>query len=440
MTQSGPHNHNGNLIRRYACAFVAFCLFSALLLGFIGAFISNGTSSKISRAENTAVVTDYHYYMILLSALATGEIDNPYAYSEQRTALETRLGITLNSVMPLGLSPSALVILRPLATVYQRAPLFSNTLWTYLSLALLVCGALALHNAFRRTFAPLFFLLLVAPFLLSYNFALNIFIGQTALAAAGCLLLLTVHASREGTNTTGLIVTVLCVAFLSIKITYLALAFSILLAAGRYRYAAASAAAVATLTAGAALLHGPAPIVSWVEQLLVFGSDTIPAHYQMAFNPETYLTLVSSLGTFAPPAHLNLLSKTLLVISVPLVILSARLGPADTITSGERDSRFALHIVLLFMLHLCCFPYLGGYEDLLIMVPILFVCMARQQPCGELALVVPLLITASLTSNKFFLVGHVPFWSLFAVKLGTFVVLLSLCRRRGFSLARQTVC
>lgn len=426
ITTSRTNNYNFHI------RLCIFCLFSVASLIFAHTHISPETLPKVDKDQNSAVVTDYNYYMILIDSLASGAIADPYSYSEQLVGLEEHLDIELESVMPLGLTPSALILLRPFAAIHHHNILLANTLWTYSSFLIFFLGLMSVHNFFKPTFKPLFFLLLLAPFLLSYNFALNVFIGQTALIATGCLLLLTSHAIRNEVDSVGLVVTTFCMAFLSVKITYLAIGFSVLLIARMFRYAIVSSAVVMTLTTFAALLHGHETVVSWIRQLLIFGSDEIPAHYRLAFNPETYITLTSAFSSHIPADYLNMVSKSVLIIGVPLVIYSAispRFGPAKHLNDYRL---FIFHLSLLFSLFLCFFPYIGGYEDLLIMVPTLFVCMALKPSRKGLSLTLLLLALASLTSNKFFLLDLLPFWSLFFIKSGIFVVLLLLCFRGAF--------
>ena len=151
-------------------------------------FISNKIEF-VTYSNGYLRIQDYAYYIIIAKAFWFDGFGNIYKLSFQQQALSAYIGVQIFTVMPLGISPVALVVWLPFAYAACLSMAFSYTLWVTFSLSIL-------STALWRVGQYVFRLkkLALLPIVLSFVtvFSITMFralhLGQTSVLAAGLLI------------------------------------------------------------------------------------------------------------------------------------------------------------------------------------------------------------------------------------------------------------
>jgi hypothetical protein len=143
-------------------------------------------------------IQDYAYHIIIVKAFWFDGFGNIYDLSFQQQALSAHVGSRILTVMPLGITPIALIVWFPFAFVACFNMALSYTLWITLSVSIL---GLALwkvgRQIFQRKRISLLPITLSVVTLISSTTFFAIILGQTSVLAAGLLIYLIFIVNRD---------------------------------------------------------------------------------------------------------------------------------------------------------------------------------------------------------------------------------------------------
>ncbi len=346
------------------------CLITVLLALCFHHFISNKIEF-VTYSNGNLRIQDYAYYIIVTKAFWFDGFGNIYKLTFQQQALSAYIGSQIYTVMPLGISPIALVVWLPFAYVAHFSMALSYTLWVTFSLFILFT---ALWKVARYVFQLKKLDLL--PIALSFVtvFSITMFralhLGQTSVLAAGLFIHLNYFVHKTGKElNSGKWVPILFIIFLlGIKPTYIALGFGLLIIYGMWRQTIYSVAVVIFVLICVTPILTTDWILSYLHQLSIFSQKVVPDAYAWAFAPHTMNIFRSAFRNFIGDNIAGLISSAVsysVYISVVGLSILPKLKGTSTaklyLINLSKDQLF----VLLIASYLLFAPYAGAYEDVL---------------------------------------------------------------------------
>ena len=375
-------------------------------------------------------IQDFHYYIVLIKSFWFHEILSIYDPTSQLKAIDNYFGIGMNHAMPLGISPTALLIMLPFSVVARFSFPFANTLWVSAFLTIYAIAVLKTYSYLRtyeRNALPLF-IVAFSVFLFSFRTVTVIFLGQTSLLASALLLFLLLEMAlarkEERSLRRWIIYSVIFV--LSMKIHYLVLGMGILLFGGYIYELLASSIIVGILIGFLIAYAGPALITGFMEQITLFSAHDLPAYYDFTDVFHTFITFRSA---FAPiiggPLSLKISLVVLLFGGMAIFCISIfRSGGMGKERGNFEKVTVSKMMIALFALLLLFLPYIGGYEDVLLCVPFAAVCLPPdhlQKKYGKIVVVFPFLFVV-LNQSIMWSADHL--WHFWGMKAFIFYYLL----------------
>lgn len=367
-------------------------------------------------------ISDLHYRLAVVRAFWTGEIPTVYRFEYQKAAVENAFGVDLVGAMPLGDTPTALLVYLPFSLLGTSDFLTAHALWISVSLVILFSALGKILKPNEKTGAPLSVILLLScVFAFSYETVRAVILGQMALMACGLILLL-LHEIGNASDTGKPLrrwPVYAAIFVLSAKIPYLLIGLGILFLYGFLYESIVSFLLVACAVGGMGLWKGFGLFTDWAHQLQVFSSLVVQETYASSFVSVTMVTLSSAFqqlgydSSIVPVSRVILLAGTISIFSVggvrylPLPISSGAGGRA-------MSHRLAISLIGLLLLFL---PYLGGYEDIMLLVPFCIVLSGNEQQLGNKGKVLPVMFLAGLLLNHNTFPAWKPIALLWLIKL-----------------------
>ncbi len=384
---------------------------------------------SIGRTPSTAFqdfrISDLHYRLAVIRAFWTGEVPTIYRFEYQKAAVENAYGVDLTGAMPFGDTPTALLVYLPLSFSGTPDFLAAHAVWVSVSLVILFYMVGKILKPAEKNGASLpVILLLCCVFAFSYETVRAVILGQ--MAPMGCaLILLLLHEIGVASDTgkplrRGRVYAAIFV--LSVKAPYLVIGVGILFLFGFFHEAIVSFLVVACAVAGMALWKGSGFLADWLDQLQVFSSPVVQESYASGFVYATMVTLNSVFRqlryghSVIPVCHAILLAGTVAIFSMGA--LAHRSLPTRSGGDGRTiPRRLAIALIGLPLLFL---PYLGGYEDLLLLVPFCIVLSEKDPQSrneGKVLFLLLLLFLAGLLLNHNTFPAWKPIALLWLIKL-----------------------
>ncbi|MFQ5578286.1 MAG: hypothetical protein ACE5G8_14995 [Anaerolineae bacterium] len=369
-------------------------------------------------------ITDFLYHLLVVKAFWQGDIPSIYRLDAQRAVMSQLFHSDIRSVMPVGVTPTTLLLWLPLVFLASASLSWANTGWLSLSV-----GALGLAWWKLGTFArshrkemlrPA--LLFPALFLFSFPMFSALALGQTSILACGLLilLLLEVTAARRAERSLRRWLVYGLVFVLSLKLPYLLIAVGLLFVFGYRRESVVSGLIVGGVVLLVGALFGPQLLTDYAGQLSVYSQVTIAEYYAPSIVLFTTNTFRSAFTPVIGPAAALVISQVVFVAGGAIILaisLAQRVFPARLPKWAARAGEHQLAIGL-FAVFLLFMPYMGGYEDLLLALPPAIVIVAprgRIWPPWKEAF---LLAGLPLALNHNFFPSDKPLWLFWLVKGG----------------------
>jgi hypothetical protein len=406
------------------------CLISVLLVLCFHHFISNKIEF-VTYSNGNLRIQDYAYYIIVTKAFWFDGFGNIYKLTFQQQALSAYIGSQIYTVMPLGISPIALVVWLPFAYVAHFSMALSYTLWVTFSLFILFT---ALWKVARYVFQLKKLDLLPIALSLVTVFSITMFralhLGQTSVLAAGLFIHLNYFVHKTGKElNSGKWVPILFIIFLlGIKPTYLALGFGLLIIYGMWRQTIYSAVMVIFVLICVTPILTTDWILSYLHQLSTFSRKVIPDAYAWAFAPHTMTIFRSAFRNMIGDNIASLISTIVtcgVYMSVVVFSIFAKTRSNSThMLSPLRATEGQLFIIIIGS-YLLFAPYAGGYEDILFLPIFVMVLLIGDTPnlinYKSLVLIVVLFLILILQLPK-------PLWLFWILKALILGYMLNFCR------------
>lgn len=331
-------------------------------------------------------IQDYACYIIIAKAFWFDGSGNIYKLAFQQQALSTYVGSHIYAVMPLGISPIALVVWFPFAYIARFSMSLSYTLWGVFSLWVLF---FALWNVFQYAYQLKRIALLPITLsfitIFSWLILLSIYGGQTSVIAAGLLihLIYIMHRTAAKAKTDNWLFIALLIFILAIKPPYIALSLGLLMIYGRWRETFYSLGVVIFVLVCITPILTADWILSYLHQLRIFSQKVVPDAYAWAFAPHTMNIFRSAFRNMIGDNIANLISA-IVTCSVYTSIVGYSIF--EKIRANSTDLLSPLKVtkeqlvVLLVASYLLFAPYAGGYEDILFLPIFITVLLCGDTP------------------------------------------------------------
>jgi hypothetical protein len=322
----------------------------------------------------------------MVKAFWFGAKGNIYDVLFQQKALSEYVGSRVDTVMPLGNTPVALIVWFPFAYMACFNLALSYTLWSALSIGILFialwCVGKDVAQKKEQKLLPITLSLVTLFSHITYS---AVILGQTSVLATGLLIYLffvLYTKPYQPTPDINMLIPVI-IGIVGIKPTYFALAMGLLIIYGMWR----DAVYAAILVTAVFVCLTPMLTVKWLphylSQLGVFGQIKIPEEYAWAFVPQT-MTIFRS-------AFRDMIGDPLASLTSTIVICSAYIGVLGfsliaKIKDKSTHQLFSLEItkgqlfVVLVASYLLFSPYAGGYEDVLLVCIFITVLLVGNPP------------------------------------------------------------
>jgi len=331
-------------------------------------------------------IKDYAYYIIMVKAFWFEGVGNIYKVSFQQQALSAYIGSNVKWVMPLGITPIALIVWLPFAYVARSSMVLSYTLWAIFSLGILYT-TLWRVTRYCIQLRRLELLPIMLSFITIFSFTMIrcLLLGQTSILATGLLihLIYFVHKIAKDLKSNRWLPVLPIIFLLAIKPTYLALGLGLLIIYGMWREAIYSMVLliVSLLCITPFLTTGW--IFSYYQQLGVFSHDIVPYEYAWAFAPHTMNIFRSAFRKMIGDNLADLISTIVTCgsyIGIVGISISVKIKSKTTDRLSPLSPTKGQFFVLMMASYLLFAPYAGGYEDMLLLSVFITVLLVGNSP------------------------------------------------------------
>lgn len=347
------------------------CFVSMLLIYCFHHFISQKIEF-VAYSNGHLKIQDYAYHIILVKSFWFEGLGNIYGVHFQQQALSAHVGSPIYKVMPIGITPIALVVWFPFAYVARINMALSYTLWIAFSIGVFFTALWQIgRHVFQNKKLKLLPITLSFIVIFSATSFFAIFIGQTSLLAAGLLghLLFFAFKKSDQSKSGNLVPILLLIPILGIKPPYIALGLGMLIIYGMWREAFYSAAFVIIVLIGLTPMLSIKWIHSYLNLLQMYSQGNIPDVYAWSIVPHTMNIFRSAFRNFIGDNIASLISN---VVTYSVYIGVVGFCLLSKIKCGLIGRLYPLKvtkaqlIILLIANYLLFAPYANGYEDLLI--------------------------------------------------------------------------
>ena len=396
--------------------------------------------SSISIKNGTYRISDFYYWILVVKSFWVGETNSIYTLESNLRTISSFFGHEINHAMPIGVSPTALLIWLPFSYVAIYSLSLANTAWVSFSLTVFSMSIIIA----RRTLYSLnpyfsnIFLFVTSLFFLSFEFQTCIFKGNTSVLASGIFifLILTLYSQRNTNPELNILLISFYLIILSIKTTYLVIALILLLIFGYILECILSSGIIIFLFILINIFLGTGLVREWFEVLSVFFLESMPEYYASSFDMTTFVTFRSAFSMFLGHLPTMIVSQIFLFAGcVGILFISATRHITPFRSIGQRifpvEVNEPLLSVSLFSIILLFIPYINGTEDLLILVCFLLILLySSQKKFQKIYLYIALICAFPLLNHN---AMHLlkPIWLFWGLKTALFINLLLILKDRG---------
>jgi len=413
---------------KYLSIFFILAAFTALF------FVANYQHATLVEVQNgTLKFTDLSHYFWAIQDLWFGQGSKVYDLNTHLRILSLVAGFPVSQAMPLGITPTAFLLLFPFACVAEFNLALSHALWAGFSFTLLfvslskfatTVGGIRSRRGMRLVLVNLLLLM-------SYSAVVVIALGQTSIMALAALLLL-IHTcySEEKAATTSIqssLKIAILMFCLSIKFPYVMIGGVILLIFKQWRALLLSGAAIALVLAFLTPKFGYTWPLEYYAEVVQFSNPQIPAVYERAIAVDLMNIFRSAFRDFIGDNVAIKLSS--LIFFATILLISISVLPTKIVAQLSSPFRLnkinqAQKVIMITGSYLLFAPYCGAYEEILVLLALNLTFLtnpSRLLQNYRLLLLVP---GIWLLLNRQVILPSAPIWIFWTLKLGIFVSLL----------------
>jgi hypothetical protein len=277
--------------------------FAGVLLALCFHYFISRQIEFVAYSNGNLKIQDYAYHIIITKAFWFDGFGDIYKLTFQQQALSAYAGsqAQVYTVMPLGITPIALVVWFPFAYAARFSIALSYTLWITFSLGILITAFWNIvQNFYPNKNLPILPIALAFVTVFSATTFRALQLGQTSVLAAGLLIYLIyfVQKTANSSNFGDLLIILLIIFILGIKPTYIALGLGLLIIYGMWREAIYSLVIVFVLLIGITPLLTIKWVPSYLNLLHIYSLGKFPEFYAWAIVPETMNIFRSAFRSF----------------------------------------------------------------------------------------------------------------------------------------------
>ena len=361
------------------------CFVSVILVFCFHHFISKKIAF-VTYSNGYFRIQDYAYHIILVKAFWSDGFGNIYDLYFQQQALSAHVGSQINTVMPLGITPLALVVWFPFTYVARFSMALSYTFWVVFSIGVLFTALYKIgrYVFLKKKLQALPITLSLITIFSSIMFR-TLYLGQTSVLAAGLfvhLIFICYKPANLPKSAFNLLIPLL-IFVLGMKPTYIALGLGLLIINGLWQEAFYSVAFVTVVLIGVTPLLTVKWVSSYINLLRMYSQGDITYVYDWAIKPHTMNIFRSAFRNFIGDNIAVLISN---VVTYGVYIGIMGFSFLTQIRGKQTDQLIPLIVtkgqlfVLLVASYLLFTPYAGVYEDLLFLPIFVMVLLVGNSP------------------------------------------------------------
>lgn len=426
-------------IKSLACYVIGFSLFTFL-------FYQTALHKNMSYAFQEGgilKIQDFYYHLVVVDAFWNSRIASIYDYAAQRQVLLEFFGQAANSLMPMpiGVTPTALLLWYPFSLLSKSSIFLAVAAWTSASCFFLMISYWQLLRRFVSQ-KPSFYLALLSfiVLVLSYALRLAVDLGQTSMIAAGAFILLLIEIRRVrscGAETRWWLVGGLFF-LLSIKITYLFIAGSLLLIYRCFKGLAVGLLLVVSCIIALQLTFDANLIRNYASQLLVYSRPSTFDYFNGSLALSVQNTFRGAFSQLLAESTLLLVSQGICAAFIAFVLLNVLLHKRPSIFySMAKIANKKILSILSFAVFMLFLTYWGRYEEVLIVVPVCYALLFAEKNNHSALWILGAIVCATVVLNQNIALNYVPLWCLWVIKALLFIPLTGVVIPRGSSDAKK---
>ncbi len=342
------------------------CLFLILFFGiFFVLFQYYSTSLSLLRVvNNKLIISDFAYYVLIVRAFWFENLDSLYNVASHQGVLQKATGEQIMSVMPLAISPIFAVVLFPFSWLAKYSIEMSQAAWGSTSLVIFIGAVIDVFNTLKkkRRLLHYWWALFILCSVVSFEFLFTVGLGQTSIMATSLFLFLVLCLEDE-TQPLKMRQILLIAFILALKPTYLVLFLMTMILYKKIREVVFVLGFLAVVLLLLCMKMGFLWGGEYGEMFRAFSMDNIEPVYLSAFGFEKMIIFRSVVSSV-----LGTKSGIVLSYGALSIIWGSLLGGALWYPSSSLQRWRLAFISVLFGSYLLFAPYVGTYEDLLLLV------------------------------------------------------------------------
>ena len=364
---------------------IIVCFISILLICSFHCIISKKIEF-VAYSNGNLRIQDYAYHIIIVKSFWLDSFGNIYKPYFQQQALSAYVGSPIYTVMPLGITPIALVVWLPFAYISRFSMALSYTLWIAFSVSVLL---IALWNigrcVFQRENQAILPITLSLVTVLSATTLFAIILGQTSLLAAGLFihLIYLLYKRDDQWPRNNLMILLISIFVLGMKPTYIAMGLGLLIIYGLWGKTFYSIIIVLAFLLGITPLLTLEWVPSYLNLLEMYSHGNFPDFYAWAIVPETMNIFRSAFRNIIGDNLTGLIS-TIVTCCIYISVVGSSIFTRIRSKSTDHYSPIRITKEQLFIMlvasYLLFAPYAGAYEDLMLLPVFILVLLGGNTP------------------------------------------------------------
>lgn len=317
--------------------------------------------------DGTVRISDLGYYLTIIRGVITGDGTSFYQPETHLSALSKLVGAPVAKAMPVGVSPTVVLILLPLALLPVDQYALGISLLNALGVTLFVgCWVPLLIRYYSKPSLAFRTAAALVVILLSMSSQTNFILGQFAMIAVG-LICASFMLSRKDSSTSNTLMLVVCGTFLSIKLHYLAIFIVVLVCSKKYKELLFVLVSVVVSTAFSLNILGWESFGPFLKSLGVFSVAEKPDFLSGGFPADRMIVFKAAFSGWLDARFVTLLSWS---GGAVMILFAGYFWVKD-----YSNQLLTVPILLVTAAYLLFTPHMGSeYEDLLLAIPI-FICV-----------------------------------------------------------------
>ena len=369
-------------------------------------------------------VQDFAYHIIIIKNFWFNDFGDIYKLEFQKKSLSKHIKTRIDYVMPLGITPIALLIWFPFAYISNYSIALSYTLWIACSLLILYSSLwYIIIDLFKEKKPPFLLSILFILTLFSPAFLGALFLGQTSIFASGMIIHLLRFLRKK--NKTTRWIPYLILFSLGIKPVYSIIAFGILIIYQKWREAFVSVIIIIFYL----ILITPLITIEWVGSyinlLQMYSSGRFPKSYAWSIVPHTMNIFRSAFTNVIGDIYSNLISSLITIVTYFFVITYSIINLKNNTKGRNFFKSISNEQALLILIggYLLFAPYANAYEDFLVLPVLVILALSGIVPKLSIfqstlfAIAFFIILSQSCLNTKNFL------WFLWIVKAAIFLLI-----------------